>query len=117
LRLELVIGIFGGLAICRPGDRWGGVDLFVGVIDLPAGVFDLSEGVDDRPAGLHGRGSAFEVFVVGAVVLDFDGEVERVDGGLADSEGVLNRFVLNGNRDCGDCFMSGGGDLYLSRFS
>ena len=88
MRLELVIGIFGGLAICRPGGRWGGVDLFVGVVDLPAGVFDLSEDVDDRPAGLHGRGFAFEVLVVGAVVvLDFDGEVGGVDGGLADSEG------------------------------
>jgi hypothetical protein len=84
---------------------------------MPAGVFDLSPGVVDRPAGLHGRESAFGGFVVGACVLNLDGDAERVDVGLADSEGVLNRFELTGNRDCDNCFMSGGGDLYLSRLS
>ena len=55
--------------------------------------------------------------MIGACVLNFDGDADRVDGGLADSEGVLSRFELSGNRDCDDCFMSGGGDLYLSRLS
>lgn len=89
----------------------------MGVVDLPAGVFDLSEGVVDRPAGLHGRESAFGGFVIVTCVLNLSGEAERVDEGLAGSEGVLNRFELIGNRDCGDCFISGRGDLYLSRLS
>ena len=100
------MGIFAGLGVCRPVDLcadvnlWVGVvDLFKGVMDIFAGVVDLCEGVVDRPAGLHGRDCVFCVFVFEAWVLNMDGEAERVDGGLADSDGVLNRFELTGNRD------------------
>ena len=90
---------------------WAGVDLFAGVVDRFAGAVDLCEAIGDRPAGLHGRASAFCVFPVEAWVFNLDGEVERVDGGLAGSDGLVNCFELTGNRDDDNGLSSGGGDL------
>ena len=84
---------FGGLFALLRGD-WR---IDVGVVMV---------GVAARPAGLHGLCSGFRSLPFESVLL-VKGELARVDGGLDESDGLLNLFDATGNRDDGFVDSSG----------